>query len=72
MSDERIHTHDGRGPAAPVASARNAVRRVSAPRPWLWMARSASAASARAVCLVLLDALSALLLRERAEVVDHD
>ncbi|MBX9864852.1 MAG: hypothetical protein K2Y42_19095 [Hyphomicrobium sp.] len=71
MSHERIHTHDGRAPAAPLASARNAVRRVPAPRPWLWMARSASAASARAVCLVLLDALSALLLATGAEVVSH-
>ena len=71
MSHDCIHNHDGRGPAAPVASARNAVRRVPAPRPWLWLARSASAAAARAVCLVLLDALSALLLRESGEVVVH-
>ena len=72
MSDERIHTHDGRGPAATLASAWSVVRRVPAPRPRLWLARSASAGAARAVCLVLLDALSTLLPATDAEVGGHD
>ncbi len=71
MSHERIHMHDGRGPTAPVASARNAVRRVPASGARLWLARYAATAAARSTRLVLLHELSALLLRKSAEIIGH-
>ncbi len=71
MSDERIHNHDGRGPAAALASAWKVVRRVSATDPRLWLARSAATAVAWSICLVLLDPLSAVLWAKGAEVLRH-
>ena len=71
MSDERIHNHDGRGPAAALASEWKTVRRVSATHPRLWLARSGASAAAWSVCLVLLDHLSAVLWAKGAEVRRH-
>ncbi len=66
-----LEHRDRRATPPALASALQALRRVPATNTRLWLARSASAPTARALGLVLLDALPALLLAPRAEVVGH-
>ena len=76
MTHVHIHLHPGRGPAAALASAWNALCCLPATHPWLWLVRSAPPggfaatiiemcasvhAAAPAIGLVLLDALPVLL-----------
>ena len=75
MTHVHIHPHHGRGPAAALASAWNALCCLPATHPWFWLVRSAppggfaakiieTCASAHgatpAIGLVLLDALPVL------------
>ncbi len=55
------HPHHGRGPAAALASAWNALCCLQATQPWIWLVRSAPVEAAAAIGLVLLDALPRLL-----------
>ena len=55
------HPHHGRGPAAALASAWNALCCLPATHPWFWLVRSAPVEAAPALGLVLLDALPILL-----------
>ena len=55
------HPHHGRGPAAALASAWNALCCLPATHPWFWLVRSAPVEAAPALGLVLLDALPVLL-----------
>lgn len=55
------HPHYGRGPAAPLASAWDALCCLPATHPWFWLVRSGAFDTAPALGLVLLDILSVLL-----------
>lgn len=61
MTHVHIHLHPGRGPAATLASAWDALRCLLATHPWFWLVRSAPVEAAPAIGLVLLDALPVLL-----------
>ncbi len=61
MTHAHIHPHHGRGPAAALASAWDALCCLPATRPWFWLVRSAPNEAAPALGLVLLDALPVLL-----------
>ncbi len=61
MTHGILHPHHGRGPAAALASARDALRGLWATGAWLWLARAASFEPAAPALLVLLDLLSVLL-----------
>ena len=61
MTHVHIHLHPGRGPAAALASAWNALCCLPATHPWFWLVRSAPVEAAPALGLVLLDALPVLL-----------
>lgn len=61
MTNGFSHPHVGRGPAAALASARNALCCLPATHPWLWLVRSAPLEAAPAIGLVLLDILPGLL-----------
>ena len=53
MTHVHIQPHPGRGPAAAVASAWNALCCLPATHPWLWLVRSAPVEAAPALGLVL-------------------
>ena len=61
MTHVHIHPHHGRGPAAALASARDALCCLPATHPWLWLVRSGPVEAAPALGVVLLDALPVLL-----------
>ncbi|CUH39302.1 hypothetical protein JSE7799_02026 [Jannaschia seosinensis] len=61
MTHGTLHPHHGRGPAAALASAWDALCCLPATHPWLWLVRSAPVEAAPALGLVLLDALPVLL-----------
>lgn len=61
MTHVHLHPRCGRGPAAALASAWNALCCLPATRPWVWLVRSGPVEAAPALCLVLLDALPVLL-----------
>ena len=61
MTHVHIHPHHGRGPAAALASAWNALCFLPATQPWLWLVRSGPIEAAPAIGLVLLDVLPRLL-----------
>jgi len=61
MTHDIRHPHHGRGPAAALASAWNALCCLPATQPWLWLVRSAPVEAAPAIGLVLLDVLPRLL-----------
>jgi len=61
MSHGICFPHHGRGPAAALASAWNALCCLPATHPWLWLVRSAPVEAAPAIGLVLLDGLPRLL-----------
>ena len=61
MTHDRLHIHQGRGPAAALASAWNTLCCLPATHPWFWLVRSAPVEAAPALGLVLLDALPVLL-----------
>jgi len=61
MTDETTNPHHGRGAAASLASAWNALCCLPATHAWFWLARSGPVDSAPAIGLVLLDALPRLL-----------
>ena len=58
---ERPHEHDILGPSAPLASAWDALRRLSLSDPWIWLVRPGAIEAAAPLGLVLLDALPRLL-----------
>lgn len=61
MTHGTLSPHHGRGPAAALASAWDALRCLLATNPWFWLVRSAPNEAAPALGLVLLDALPVLL-----------
>ena len=61
MTDVHLHSDHGRGPAAALASAWDALCCLPATHPWLSLVRSAPVEAAPAIGLVLLDALPVLL-----------
>ena len=61
MTHVHLHPRYGRGPAAALASAWNALCCLPATHPWFWLVRSAPVEAAPALGLVLLDALPVLL-----------
>jgi len=76
MTHDRLHPDHGRGPATALASAWDALRRLPATHPWLWLVRSGPAdgfaakvletcayayGTAPALGLVLLDVLPGFL-----------
>ena len=61
MTLDIFNPHAGRGPAASLASAWNALCCLPATYAWFWLARSAPVDAAPAIGLVLLDALPRLL-----------
>lgn len=61
MTHVHIHPHHGRGPAAALASAWDALCCLPATHPWFWLVRSAPVEAAPAFGLVLLDVLPVLL-----------
>lgn len=61
MTHDISNTHHGRGPAAALASAWNALCCLSATHPWLWLVRSGAVEAAAPLGLVLLDGLPRLL-----------
>ena len=61
MIHVHIHPHHGRGPAAALASAWDALCCLPATHPWFWLVRSAPVEATPAIGLVLLDALPVLL-----------
>jgi hypothetical protein len=71
MIHDRIHPQHGRGPAAALVSAWNALCCLSATQPWFWLVRSAPIEAAPAIGLVLLDALPVLLDALGAEAFRH-
>ena len=60
MTHVHIHPHHGRGPAAALASAWNALCCLPATHAWFWLAQSGPVETAPAIGLVLLDALPRL------------
>lgn len=61
MSHDIQYLHPGRGAAAALASAWNALCCLPATPPWFWLVRSAPVKAAPAIGLVLLDGLPGLL-----------
>jgi hypothetical protein len=61
MTHETNNAHHGRGPAASLATAWNALCCLPATHTWFWLARSGPVEAAPAIGLVLLDALPRLL-----------
>lgn len=61
MTHDRLHPDHGRGPAAALASAWDALCCLPATHPWLWLVRSGQVEATPAIGLVLLDALPVLL-----------
>ena len=61
MTHEIFSPHHGRGTAASLASAWNALCCLPATHAWFWLARSGPVEAAPAIGLVLLDALPGLL-----------
>ena len=61
MTHDIRHHHHGRGPAAALASAWDALCCLPATQPWLWLVRSDALEAAPAIGLVLLDVLPRLL-----------
>ena len=61
MTHDIFNPHHGRGSAASLASAWNALCCLPATHAWFWLARSTSVDAAPAIGLVLLDALPRLL-----------
>ena len=61
MTHVHIHPHHGRGPAAALASAWNALCCLPATHSWFWLVRSAPVEATPAIGLVLLDVLPRLL-----------
>ena len=61
MTHETNNPHHGRGPAASLATAWNALCCLPATHTWFWLARSGPVEAAPAIGLVLLDALPRLL-----------
>ena len=51
MTHDLHHQHHGRGPAAALASAWNALCCLPATQPWLWLVRSAPVEAAPAIGL---------------------
>ncbi|SFK78911.1 hypothetical protein [Shimia haliotis] len=60
MTHDIFSPHAGRGPAASLASAWNALCCLPATHAWFWLARSGPVEAAPAIGLVLLDALPRL------------
>ena len=71
MTHVHIQPHPGRGPAAALASAWNALCCLSATHPWFWLVRSAPLEAAPAIGLVLLDVLPKLLVAVGAGIFRH-
>jgi hypothetical protein len=61
MTHGTLNPHHGRGPAAALASAWDALCCLPATHPWFWLVRSAPVEAAPALSLVLFDALPVLL-----------
>ena len=61
MTHEIFSPHHGRGTAASLASAWNALCCLPATHAWFWLARSGPVDAAPAIGLVLLDAVPGLL-----------
>ena len=61
MTHGRSRHHDGRGPATALASAWDALCRLSATHPWFWLVRPGAVEATAPLGLVLLDALPRLL-----------
>jgi len=61
MIHDPFHYHHGRGPAATLASAWDALCRLPATQPWFWLVRSVPVEAAPALGLVLLDVLPGFL-----------
>lgn len=61
MIHDPFHFHHGRGAAATLASAWNALCCLPATHPWIWLVRSVPVEAALALGLVLLDVLPGFL-----------
>lgn len=61
MIHDHFHFRHGRGPAATLASAWNALCCLPATHPWFWLVRSVPVEAAPALGLVLLDVLPGFL-----------
>jgi len=61
MSHGLSHPYHGRGPAAALASAWNAMCCLPATHPWFWLVRPGAVEAAAPLGLVLLDGLPRLL-----------
>ena len=61
MSHGLSHPYHGRGPAAALASAWNAMCCLPATHPWFWLVRPGAVEAAATLGLVLLDGLPRLL-----------
>lgn len=61
MIHDPFHYHHGRGPAATLASAWDALCCLPATHPWFWLVRSVPVEAAPALGLVLLDVLPGFL-----------
>ena len=61
MTHVHLHPHHGRGPAAALASAWNALCCLPTTHPWLWLVRPGAVEPAAPLGLVLLDGLPGLL-----------
>lgn len=61
MIHDPFHFHHGRGPAATLASAWDALCCLPATHPWFWLVRSVPVEAAPALGLVLLDVLPGFL-----------
>lgn len=61
MSHGLSYPHHGRGPAAALASAWNALCYLPATHPWLWLVRPGAVEATAPLGLVLLDGLPRLL-----------
>lgn len=71
MTHGTLSPHHGRGPAATLASAWDALCCLLATHPWFWLVRSAPVEAAPTIGLVLLDALPVLLDALGAEAFRH-
>jgi len=71
MTHEIFSPHHGRGTAASLASAWNALCCLPATHAWFWLARSGPVEAAPAIGLVLLDALPKLLVAIGSGVLSH-
>ena len=71
MTHDRSNTPHGRGPAAALASAWNAVCCLPATHPWFWLVRPGAVEAAAPVGLVLLDGVPRLLVALGQEVIGH-